>query len=54
MLQGKQFGAGLTVYPELFFLFVHIKKRRQGERWGQIQREENEISYGKERTKNCD
>jgi len=53
-LQGKQFAARLTVYPDLRFFFFHLKRRRQGQSWGQIRNEENGISYGKLRAGNCE
>jgi hypothetical protein len=53
-LQGKQFAARQTVYPDLRFFFIHLKRRKQGKGWGQIRNEENGISYGKVRAENSE
>ena len=53
-LQGKQFAARLTFYPELRFFFIHLKRRRRGQGWGQIRNEENGISHGKVRAGTCE
>jgi hypothetical protein len=53
-LQGKQFATRLTVYPDMCFFFIHLKRRKQDKRWGQIRNEENGISYGKVRAGNSE
>jgi hypothetical protein len=51
-LQGNQFAARLTVYPDLRFFFIHLKRRKKAKSWGQIRNEENGILYGKVRAGN--